>query len=225
MENKGKKKNKTVTILVILGAIFGLIMMVFVAIAGAGATTTPMLTWGYAYLDSIPVPHDSQIDVFIGSDLTPSGTCNTSILGRYGSMIINGDTTRYGEELRYTIDGYPTVKIGPDSGIFGLENQDVSLHGYTQGVAPSGNHTWSFYDNGFSPKHLPDYFTGTVNLSNVIDVPWNIQGVYRFDDATSTWLFWCDGAPGTTLDVLEGGLVADYMVAHYGSCEWGIPLQ
>ena len=225
MENEGKKKNKKITILVILGAIFGIVMLVFVAIAGVGATTTPMLTWGYAYLDSIPVSHDTVIDVYIGDDIIPSGTCNTSILGRYGSMMIQGDSARYGEELRYTIDGYPTTKIGPDSGIFGLENQNVSLHGFTQGVPPSATHNWTFYNNGFVPKHLPDYFTGTVNLSLVDNMPIEIQGVYKFDDITSTWLFWCDGAPGTTLAILEGGLVADYMVSHYGSCEWEIPLQ
>jgi hypothetical protein len=221
-----KSKRIRMTILFLVGALASVALGISIATA-VGAITTPMQTWGYAYLDSIPVPHGTIIDVYIGDDTIPSGSCNTSILGRYGSMMITGDTAHYGEPLRYTIDGYPTDKIGPDEGIFGLENQEVSLHGYTNiiPITPTPTHTWTFYGNGFEPKHLPDWFTGTVNLSTIDNMPIEIQGVYKFDDITSTWLFWCDGAPGTTLAVLEGGLVADYMVSHYGACEWEIPLQ
>jgi len=221
-----KTKTIKLTILFIIGVLLTAVLGVSIAM-GVSALSTPMQTWGFAYLDSIPVPEGTVIDVYIGDDTTPSGTTNTTVLGTYGSIMIIGDSTQYGDELRYTIDGHPTVKIGPDLGVFGLENQNVSLHGYTNiiPITPTSTHTWTFYNNGFEPKHLPDFFTSTVNLSTVDNMPIEIQGVYKFDDITSTWLFWCDGAPGCTLDVLEGGLTADYMIAHYGACEWEIPLE
>ena len=117
------------------------------------------------------------------------------------------------------------MKIGPDTGIFGLENQTVCLYASSTSIPPEPTHTWTFYSAAFVPKHLPDYFTGTVNLSEITDIPSQIQGVYYFDNLTATWLFWLDIAPNTTLDVLQGGLVADYMVASAGACEWEIKLQ
>ena len=221
-------KSRTIKLGLLLLIAVLLIAVLGVSITmGVSALTTPMQTWGFAYLDSIPVPHDTVIDVYIGNDTVPSGTTNTTVLGSYGSMMVTGDSTRYGEELRYTIDGHPTVKIGPDLGIFGLENQEVFLHGYTNiiPITPTPTHTWTFYGIDFEPKHLPDFFTGQVNLSLITNMPWQIQGVYYFDDIASTWLFWCQDAPGTTLAVLEGGMIADYMVSHYGACEWEIPLQ
>jgi len=221
-----KTKTIKLTILFIIGALLTAVLGVSIAM-GVSALSTPMQTWGFAYLDSVPVPEGTVIDVYIGDDTTPSGTTNTTVLGTYGSIMIIGDSARYGEELRYTIDGYLTDKIGPDLGIFGLENQHVSLHGYTNiiPITPTPTHTWTFYGIDFEPKHLPDFFTGTVNLSTVDNMPIEIQGIYYFDDITSTWLFWMQGAPGCTLDVLKGGLVADYMVSHYGACEWEIDLQ
>ena len=223
------KRNKLTVLIVIagiacIGLFFGLAVF---GIGVAGAITTPMQTWGFAYLDSVPVPAGTQVDVYIGGDTTPSGTTITTVLNTYGTIMVMGDSNRYGEPLRYTIDGYPTEKIGPDEGVFGLENQEVSLHGYTNyiNVVPEPTHTWAFYSWDFVPKHLPDWFTGTVDLSQIDDMPQEIQGVYKFDDVTSTWLYWVQDAPGCTLDILEGGLFADYMISHCGSSKWEIPLE
>ena len=217
-------------ILVIAGVIFGITMLVLVGMVGTGAAiTTPMQTWGYAQFineegHGEPIPVGTEVKVYIGSDTTPSGSTNTTTPGFYGSIMIIGDTTRYGEELYYTLDGYPTVKIGPDEGAFGLENQVVGLYAskYEQLPNITPTHTWTFYGYDFVPKHLPDWFIGTVNLSLIDNMPQEIQGVYLWDNG---WLFWCQGAPGCTLDVLEGGTIADYMVSSAGACEWEIPLQ
>ena len=193
--------------------------------AVASAAVTPMLTWGFAYLDSIPVPHGTLVEIFIGADTVPSGSCETTILGRYGSCMVQGDDSRYGEALRYTVDGYYSDKIGPDPGVFGLENQEVSLHAYTDVVPPQGVHTWTFGTHGFLPRHLPDAYFGTVMLDSLQGIPVEVQGIYKFDDSSSTWLFWAPGAPGCTLSELGGGLYADYMVTVTGTCEWEIPLE
>ena len=138
-------KNKTIKmgVLLLIAVLLTAVLGISIAM-GVSALSTPMQTWGFAYLDSVPVPEGTVIDVYIGNDTTPSGTINTTVLGSYGSMMVTGDSARYGEELRYTIDGYLTDKIGPDLGIFGLENQHVSLHGYTNIIPIS--YTYSYMD-------------------------------------------------------------------------------
>lgn len=190
--------------------------------ATASAEVTPMLTWGHAYLDSIPVPHGTLVEVYIGADTTPSGSITTTVLGQYGSIIVQGDNSRYGEELRYTVEGHYSEKIGPDPGIFGLENQDVSLHAYTD-IALT--HTWTFNTPGCLPKHLPDAYHGSVLLSDLEDIPVEVQGVYKFNNLSGIWLFWGPGVPGTTLSELVGGTYADYMACSVGPSEWEIPLN
>jgi hypothetical protein len=85
-----------------------------------------------------------------------------------------------------------------------------------------GTTVWSFDGPGCFPKHLPDSYFGEVPLGSLTNVPSEVQGVY-YNNA-GTWEFWAPGAPGTTLDTLEGGLTADYMSCVTGATDWVIPL-
>ena len=106
------KKHKTKVFIAIM-AIVAIIMFAFIGVSdsSAGAITTPMQTWGYAqFIDEEghgePVPIGTEVKVYIGSNLYPSGAINTTQAGFYGSMMVVGDESQYGEELHYTLDGY-----------------------------------------------------------------------------------------------------------------------
>jgi len=213
MENEGKKKNKKVTILVILGAIFGIAMLIFIGIAGVSADTTPMLTWGTVTIEGQQAPAGTPIEIFIGNSSHASGYITTTTSGQYGAVRIWADDSLYGEELTYKVNGQLATKNGPDEGFFGLANQIVNLEVLTS-IA-----TWTIPNSGIFPRHLPDTFTGTIVLDTLIP-PTDIQGVY-YENGT----FWASGAPGCTLSHLEGGKVADYIIAATGACEWEIPLN
>ena len=92
------KKHKMLLFIIAM-AIAAIAMITSIGIFGGdiSADTTPMLTWGYAEIDSNPIAIGTQVDVYIGSDLTPSGSINTTVLGYYGAMMVEGDTSRYGE--------------------------------------------------------------------------------------------------------------------------------
>ena len=79
------------------------------------------------------------------------------------------------------------------------------------------NSVWEFNGPGCFPKHLPDAFDGSVKLSDLTDIPSPVQGVYH-EDGT----FWGNGAPGCTLEYLNGG--DDYLVCVTQACSWEIPL-
>ena len=86
------------------------------------------------------------------------------------------------------------------------------------------SHTWEFYAAGFFAKHLPDTYTGTVTLGDLVlaDIPAEVQGVYYYDPAIPGYTFWYPGVGGA-LTTLSGGPLYDYQVAVSGACAWTIP--
>jgi len=185
---------------------------------------TPMLCWGEVYIDGSFAPIGTEVDVFIGDSSTPSGTYTTTTTGQYGAFVVTGDESLYGQPLVFQINGRAADKIGGDEGLFGLENQIVNI-----ATAIQTSKVWEFNAPGYVPRHLPDAFMGSVDLSEV-EPPPEVQGVYKFQDdwvnpELGKWLFWGPGAPGTTLSELRGGLFADYTVAVTGACEWEIELK
>jgi hypothetical protein len=84
--------------------------------------------------------------------------------------------------------------------------------------------TWEFYKGGQVPRHIPDYYEGTVWLADLdpATIPDDIQGVYWFNDFMGEWWFWGPGAPNCTLGKLVAG--TDYMVMVSAACVWRIPL-
>jgi len=89
--------------------------------------------------------------------------------------------------------------------------------------ASSPTQTWVFSSAGFFPKHLSDSYTGDVLLTDLLDVPSEVQGIYTWDG--NNWLFWAPGAPGCTLTTIGGGHTYDYLVSATGPCEWEMLLS
>ena len=217
----------------LLGLPLGLFLVVALLVAAlpapaVQADSTPMLCWGDVNLDGAPAPVGTTIDIFVGNDTKPSGSGTVTAGGKYGSLPVWADNSRYGEALTYKVNGFVASVnkvLRPcdivDTPVFGLCSQDVSLEAF----AGSLSATWKFSAGGMFPSHLPDSYYGQVVLDNLVGVPDEVQGVYWFDDSVSVWKFWAPGAPGTMLDTLVGGLYADYAVTVTGSCEWDIPLQ
>lgn len=95
--------------------------------------------------------------------------------------------------------------------------------GLTTTEAASATHTWVFSSAGFFPKHLSDSYIGNVLLTDLLDVPSEVQGIYTYDG--NDWLFWAPGAPGCTLATIGGGHTYDYLVSATGPCEWEMLLS
>jgi hypothetical protein len=89
--------------------------------------------------------------------------------------------------------------------------------------ASSAIQTWTFSSSGFFPKHLSDSYIGDVLLTDLLDVPSEVQGIYTWDG--NEWLFWAPGVPGYTLTTIGGGHTYDYMVSVTGPCEWEMLLS
>jgi hypothetical protein len=99
--------------------------------APAQAQTTPMLCWGNVTLDGAAAPVGTIVDIFIGSDTTPSGSWNVTTAGQYGAINVWGLESRYGEPLKYSVNGSEATKLGPGNGTFGLQNQVVNLEAFS----------------------------------------------------------------------------------------------
>jgi len=95
--------------------------------------------------------------------------------------------------------------------------------GLTTTKASSVIQTWTFSSSGFFPKHLSDSYIGDVLLTDLLDVPSEVQGIYTWDG--NEWLFWAPGVPGYTLTTIGGGHTYDYMVSVTGPCEWEMLLS
>lgn len=95
--------------------------------------------------------------------------------------------------------------------------------GLTTTKASSAIQTWTFSSSGFFPKHLSDSYIGDVLLTDLLDVPSEVQGIYTWDG--NEWLFWAPGVPGYTLTTIGGGHTYDYMVSVTGPCEWEMLLS
>jgi len=98
-------------------------------------TMIPIYSWGEVTLDGTLAPEGTTVEIFVGDDTTPSGSGDVAISGQYGVIPICADDSRYGEELHYTVNGFPADKQGPDPGVFGAENQVVNLAAYTYELA------------------------------------------------------------------------------------------
>lgn len=184
------------------------------------ADITPMLAWGEVTVDGGSAPFGTKVEVFIGDDTSPGGVYDVKTPGVYGAMVVNGDDSKYGELLTYTVDGRVAAQLGPDKGVFGLKNQVVNIAVVTQ-----QEKVWTFDSPGCVPRHLPDIFYGEVDINALEDIPSEVQGVYKHDDNLLEWLFWGAGAPGAKLNKLVGGTFADYMICVVGECEWVVPLK
>jgi len=101
------------------------------------ATSTPMLTWGTVTLDGSAAPVGTTVDVYVGTDTTPSGTFTVTTAGQYGAIQVWADDSRYGESLTYEVGGFLATKQGPDGGVFGLANQVVNLAAVSGPQPPS----------------------------------------------------------------------------------------
>ena len=141
-----------------------------------------------------------------------------------GTAPLEGVAKNIGETLTHTYN---------IPGVFDVTLQVWDAEGTTASVMEvdyitvNGNtniQTWNLSSGGFFPKHLLDAYTGQVVLTNLTDVPPEVQGVYWWDDNTLEWKYWAPGAPGTTLANLGGGHSYDYMVSVSGPCTWEIPL-
>jgi hypothetical protein len=103
----------------------------------AVAQATPLLTWGTVTLDGTAAPVGTTVDVYIGADTTESGSFTVATAGQYGSIQVWADPSRYGEALTYEVNGFMATKQGPDTGVFGLANQNVNLAAVSGPQPPS----------------------------------------------------------------------------------------
>jgi len=118
---------------VLIGVLVVVALLVAALPVAVLAVETPMLCWGIATLDGAPAPEGTVVDIYIGADIVPSATTMVDTHGgvdppgTYGAVVVTGDSSRYGEPLTYTVNGFVAAKLGPDPGVFGLENQVVNL--------------------------------------------------------------------------------------------------
>jgi len=208
-----------------LGMLIGLLVVAMLIVtalpAPVIASPTPMLCWGTVTLDGAAAPIGTTVEIFIGADTKESGSGTVVTVGRYGTIMVMADNSRYGEALTYKVNGFVVSKLEPGAAVFSLESQVVNL----EAVSGSLSTDWTFYVAGFHPKHLPDSYYGQVVLDSLVDSPAEVQGVYWFDDVGGIWKFWAPGAPDCTLSTLGGGHSYDYMVSVTGHCDWTFTVQ
>jgi len=136
--------------------------------------------------------------------------------------VVQDEAVHFGEIVthNYTVSGVIDVQLQV------WDNEGVTARHTEVDYIAIGEgynvHTWTFSTAGFFPRHLPDSYSGSVVLANLVDVPAEVQGVYYND--FGIWKVSAPGAPETTLATLGGGLTYDYVIAVTGDCEWDIPL-
>ena len=158
----------------LFGSLIGVLVVVALLVAVLPAVVlgveTPMLTWGTVTLDGAPAPYLTVIEVFIGADTPSSGNYNVTTTGQYGAMVVWGDSSRYGEPLTYNVNGLLATKLGPDPGVFGLQNQVVNLAAVS-GISPIE------VDIDIKPGSFPN----SLNVNSKGMVPVAILGSADFD--------------------------------------------
>jgi len=114
-----------------IGSVLVLLAIVLLLIAALPtavlAESTPMLAWGTVTLNGGQAPWGTKVDIYVGADTTPSGSGTVTVPGQYGAIQVWADSSRYGETLTYKVNGFVANKLGPGTGIFGLNNQVVNL--------------------------------------------------------------------------------------------------
>ena len=119
------------------GSLIGVFMVASILAAAIPASAQgaphPIACYGDVTLDGIPAPVGTTIEIFVGADVTPSGSSTVTIAGQY-LMDMWADESRHGEALTYRMNGLAatTEKImrpcdTVDTPVFGLCNQEVNL--------------------------------------------------------------------------------------------------
>ena len=125
-----------------LGMLIGLLVVAMLIVSALPApviaSPTPMLCWGTVTLDGAAAPTGTKVEIFVGADTTASGSGTVVTAGQYGSIPVWADNSRYGEALTYKVNGYVASKLGPDAGVFGIQNQVVNLAGISGSPPPDG---------------------------------------------------------------------------------------
>ena len=109
-----------------------------VSLAQQPPQTANMLTWGNVTVDGAAAQIGTTVEVFIGTDTTPSGSRDVFAAGEYGGIVVSALDTRFGEDLTYKVNGIVATKRGPDDGVFGLKNQVVNLEAVSGLPLPEG---------------------------------------------------------------------------------------
>ena len=115
---------------------FALCLLFTVLPVSVLAATTSIFCCGSVTVNCAAAPIGTIIEIFIGADATPSGSGVVTTNGQYSSIQVKADPSRYGEPLKYKVNGFVANKLGPDAGVFGLANQEVNL-GATLGLGQS----------------------------------------------------------------------------------------
>jgi len=167
----------------LFGSLIGVLVVVALLVAALPvavlAVETPMLCWGVATLDGAPAPEGTVVDIYIGDDVMQSATAMVDTHGgvdppgTYGAVVVSGDSSRYGEPLTYTVNGFVATKQGPDEGVFGLENQVVNLEAVS-GPTPTE----------VTIDIKPGSFPNSLNVNSKGVLPVAILGTEDFDATT-----------------------------------------
>jgi hypothetical protein len=218
----------------LFGALVSMLVVFALVLASlptvAQAMSHPIACYGDVTLNGDAAPVGSVIDIYLGDDVTPSGTATLGTAGQYLAQIW-ADESRHGELLTYRVNGFPATKLGPDMSVFGWGNQEVDLEAfgeptptavYPDPTVPS--HTWQFYAAGFYGQHLPDAYDGEVILADLdtADIPDEVQLILYYDPALLDWVFWVPGVGGDLISLT--GQFYQYYVSVSGACTWVIPL-
>ena len=126
------------TLSLLLVAALIVVSLPMMAVAQQPPQTANMLTWGNVTLDGTAAQIGTKVEVFIGTDTTPSGSRVVFTAGEYGGIVVSALDTRFGEDLMYRVNGIVATKSGPDDGVFGLKNQVVNLEAFSGSPPPDG---------------------------------------------------------------------------------------
>ena len=124
--------------------VVALVAAVYPALVLAEEEETPILCWGIATIDGVAAEEGISVEIYLGDDITP--VANTTVSthggvdppGTYGAVIVKAGSSRYGDSLKYKVNGIVANKLGPDEGVFGQKNQVVNLEALSGSPLPDG---------------------------------------------------------------------------------------